>query len=247
MGQLQDMMMRTQGQPTGRQLTQGMVANPPNQQEDPRRLEEHMMRTQGQMRGAQPSPTMGMEPPAPSASQFAGRMDPQVLQSIVDMMSATQGGMPPAPAGKTVRPPSPSANSNIRGVSDSDTYDRQVRAVNSAAQQYDDPNFGTSDGKYPGTLFWENPEVRRLQDIRSRAQVGDTRGGYNQQGPIQSRTPEGGVYSRFGIPSHRQMELYQNGFFDEGGIRYFLNDYGELETTHSPGADPTEGYRYQSR
>lgn len=222
-------------------------------------LEDMMMKTQGQQ--SRPPQPMGPsqqgipDPYAPPASQFAGGMDPQMLQQVAQMMQATQGqktygqpnaGMPPRPAGKTVRPPSPSANSNIRSMGSS-TYDQMGRAANSAAQQADDPDFGTSGGKYPYSHSWENPQSQNLNRIRQESTARPAPGGYDQSGPINSRTPAGGALDRSGVPIERQMELAQNGFFDMGGVRYFLNDYGELESTNSPGYNNSAGYQNQGR
>tara|TARA_R110000782_G_scaffold108027_3_gene196458 strand:- start:2317 stop:3120 length:804 start_codon:yes stop_codon:yes gene_type:complete len=196
---------------------------------------------------------MGMPNAGPQGSPaqgFANGMDPELLQQVAQMMQSTQGqggGMPPRPAGKTVRPPSPSANSNIRGPADYGTDRKTTEAVNNAAQMGDDPGFGTSGGKYPGSRARENPEVQQLSDIRNRAQYTSPElsfgqgewsgfGGYNQSGPINSRTPAGGAGSDiYNLPPQHMMALQQNGYTDVGAVRYFLNDYGEIETKERPG------------
>ena len=200
MGQLQDMMMRTMGQPTGHQATQGMVANPQQQQ------------------APQPSPTM-QGSPAPPASQFAGRMDPQVLQSIVEMMSATQGGMPPAPSGKVSAGWPEDRPGGYRTIKTEDSWFDKVmgRPGSSGTSYYDHIAQGpptpqqSSPGR--GTQYGQDMAGRSGNEGSMRTVTnGDVR-----SGPGMTTRPELANFS-----GGNDMELRQNGQTTVNGIVYAL-------------------------
>jgi hypothetical protein len=149
-------------------------------------------------------------------SQFSGRMDPQMLKQVVDMMSATQGGMPPAPAGKVSTGWPEDRPGGYTTIKTEDSWSDKVmgRPGSSGTSYYDHIAQGPPTPQQPspgrGTEYGRQMSQQTGAETTHQISNGDAR----------STPGMGSTQPTVSFTTGNAMELEQNGQTVVNGIVY---------------------------
>ena len=176
---------------------------------------------------------MGMPNAGPQGSPaqgFANGMDPELLQQIVQMMQATQGqgGMPPAPAGKTAGGGAAADATRASGINN-------LPSGGSAPGYDQSPTFPK-----PGS--WEEQRDIHPGEATYPRPGRSNQPGYNPDvgsmgmGIMSGRGSQDANYGASSFNDGNWIELQQNGYTKKNGWIYRLDQDRQLQRERDPNA-----------